>query len=314
MHYARSQASNPTSRHLSLKVAPCMTCRSHLTPWSLCSPFTRGRWGYVAKPKKGFVSGLIPKMGEASPDRVRVYVCLMSASGLRAADKNGLSDPYCKILYNNQKLQSSVCWETLDPVWEQDFQFKLAEAALPSSPITFQLFDKEFLTDRPLGRAELNIKEMDLKPSEPHDLILNLDTQGLLHVRVTWETITSPGPPKYIGDVCGDVTMYTAPQKSMPFTQVERFMPWLWMRWKMTSVSITFKAQAVQGLNSGGQVDPYAVFVLAAAKNWERRTRTLYNTDNPVWDADFSPIQCTIGQVCPLPRGVPATRISMCDL
>jgi Ca2+-dependent lipid-binding protein len=98
-------------------------------------------WGYIPRPKER--SPRRAGSHDSLADRVRVRVSLMNATGLLAADKNGLSDPYCKLQCIKDKFSSRVCKKTLDPVWEQDFQFKGNKDELLASPIKFELFDKD---------------------------------------------------------------------------------------------------------------------------------------------------------------------------
>jgi len=52
-----------------------------------------------------------------------VRVRLFSAQDLIAADSNGSSDPYVKLSLGSRKDTSTVKEESLDPVWDQVFEF-----------------------------------------------------------------------------------------------------------------------------------------------------------------------------------------------
>jgi Ca2+-dependent lipid-binding protein len=46
-----------------------------------------------------------------------------------AADKNGASDPYVRLTLGSKKLSSTVKHETLDPIWDEVFEFNGARLA-----------------------------------------------------------------------------------------------------------------------------------------------------------------------------------------
>ena len=52
-----------------------------------------------------------------------------SAEGLRAGDWTGKSDPYCRVITEQEGgetvvQETSVRWQTLDPVWDEEFEVK----------------------------------------------------------------------------------------------------------------------------------------------------------------------------------------------
>ena len=56
--------------------------------------------------------------------RGTLVVHLMDASGLRAADRGGTSDPYVKLKLGGAKRQSTVVKKTLAPTWAERFEFE----------------------------------------------------------------------------------------------------------------------------------------------------------------------------------------------
>lgn len=78
----------------------------------------RFRWMESTPPK---LSNTMRKY-EDDP-RVGITVTLISGQGLLAADSNGLSDPYCILRLGNSRKKSRVIPMTLNPVWEQEFEF-----------------------------------------------------------------------------------------------------------------------------------------------------------------------------------------------
>uniref|UniRef100_H2Y6V8 C2 domain-containing protein n=1 Tax=Ciona savignyi TaxID=51511 RepID=H2Y6V8_CIOSA len=57
------------------------------------------------------------------PDVGFAELKVISATGLRAADINGKSDPFCVVQLCNARAQTQTCYKTLDPVWNRVFTF-----------------------------------------------------------------------------------------------------------------------------------------------------------------------------------------------
>ena len=47
----------------------------------------------------------------------------MSATGLKSADRNGKSDPFVKLMLAGQRAKSKTIMMTLDPQWDEHFEF-----------------------------------------------------------------------------------------------------------------------------------------------------------------------------------------------
>tara|TARA_B100000795_G_scaffold68843_1_gene47855 strand:- start:294 stop:497 length:204 start_codon:yes stop_codon:yes gene_type:complete len=47
----------------------------------------------------------------------------VSATGLKSADRNGKSDPFVKLMLAGQRAKSKTIMETLDPQWDEHFEF-----------------------------------------------------------------------------------------------------------------------------------------------------------------------------------------------
>ena len=47
----------------------------------------------------------------------------MSATGLKSADRNGKSDPFVQLMLAGQRVKSKTIMETLDPQWDEHFEF-----------------------------------------------------------------------------------------------------------------------------------------------------------------------------------------------
>ena len=64
-----------------------------------------------------------------------VLVELKSAKDLPAADNNGLSDPYCKLLLAGTTKKSVIQYDTLSPVWNEKHDFVKVRITLPAVPV-----------------------------------------------------------------------------------------------------------------------------------------------------------------------------------
>lgn len=67
-------------------------------------------------------------------------VHLKKATALAAKDKSGHSDPYCVLSIGNRKLNSSVIKKTLNPVWDELFDFEVFD---DDKKLTITCWDKD---------------------------------------------------------------------------------------------------------------------------------------------------------------------------
>jgi len=94
------------------------------------------------------------------PDGVKLTV--VKALSIKAADVNGLSDPYCKIQYADKKAVSMVVHATLDPIW--NFTVTLPKGT-HSTNVIIEIWDKDRIgKDDFLGVVELYSLDLT-KPS-----------------------------------------------------------------------------------------------------------------------------------------------------
>ena len=92
------------------------------------------------------------------PGVLRVQV--ISATGIPAADGNGLSDPYAKVFLGGMPdvvRKTHVVKETLDPEWGEQFDFHGTLYEMTSAPLEVELSDQDNggLSKQVLGRASL---------------------------------------------------------------------------------------------------------------------------------------------------------------
>lgn len=90
------------------------------------------------------------------PDLVTSVQVIM-AKGLRAADANGLSDPFCRVIVGKRRVQTKVIFETLTPRWDETFVFSSREVAAceegGDGMLRFQIWDRDTFTKDFLGQV-----------------------------------------------------------------------------------------------------------------------------------------------------------------
>ncbi|XP_063718771.1 uncharacterized protein LOC134845668 isoform X2 [Symsagittifera roscoffensis] len=91
-------------------------------------------------------------------DHEDVELQIVRATGLKAADPGGTSDPFCVITVdgNQQKFKTEVIYKTLDPIWNEKLIIPY-----PYKIIEVKVMDKDTLRDDFLGRAIFLTKDTD---------------------------------------------------------------------------------------------------------------------------------------------------------
>ncbi|KAK8914610.1 putative ADP-ribosylation factor GTPase-activating protein AGD11 [Platanthera zijinensis] len=85
------------------------------------------------------------------------------------------SDPYLVLRMGNQKLKTRVIKKNLNPEWDEELTFSVAD---PSVPVKLEVYDKDtFSLDDPMGDAEFDVQpffealKMDLKGADDGTVI-----------------------------------------------------------------------------------------------------------------------------------------------
>lgn len=92
-----------------------------------------------------------------------IEIDVKEAKHLSAMDKNGASDPYCRLSsnFNKQNFKTPCIPKTLEPVWK-NAKYKFLSPP-KEGKITIQLFDRDrFSRDDFLGRVVLDISSFPL--------------------------------------------------------------------------------------------------------------------------------------------------------
>ena len=114
-------------------------------------------------------------------------VHLRHATGLKSADRNGLSDPYAKLSLAGQQHRSKTLKKTLSPTWDESFEFKGVLRALLSEALQLHVFDHDLVSqDDVLGHASVDLRALRQHGARQHDLVAQLSGQGCVHLHVSW--------------------------------------------------------------------------------------------------------------------------------
>ena len=149
---------------------------------------------------------------------------LISGSALKAADRNGKSDPFCVIMVGNKMRQSMVKKKTLEPVWDQGLDFKPTKLdRVCKRGMKIFVKDKDLFKDEIIG--EVTVKLDALEDHSTLSFTERLSPQGELKFVIKWEeviAVSMPSPerlpsptrlPPPKGDATG-VTPSPTPAKS----------------------------------------------------------------------------------------------------
>ena len=113
-----------------------------------------------------------PAKGAVAPVKsgsIKIKLSLSCGKDLVSMDSNGLSDPFCEIKLraikngkvtpshpNPQKQVSKIIWESLNPIWNEEFTFLVPV----SDCIRVSIFDKDIVGKDNMGKVDLQIPEL----------------------------------------------------------------------------------------------------------------------------------------------------------
>ena len=112
----------------------------------------------------------------AEEDARRRCIEIVSASGLRKADRYGKSDPYAKVWFNNNWVgQTDPVFKTLEPKWGRAFEVEVPKAG--GGELLVEVYDHDLGSAHDfLGQVRLTIPSSGKGPAEPplesHRLLL----------------------------------------------------------------------------------------------------------------------------------------------
>eukprot|EP00771_Trimastix_marina_P002778 gnl/Trimastix_PCT/3936.p1 GENE.gnl/Trimastix_PCT/3936~~gnl/Trimastix_PCT/3936.p1 ORF type:complete len:268 (+),score=38.54 gnl/Trimastix_PCT/3936:46-849(+) len=110
-------------------------------------------------------------------------VLLVAGEDLMKADIGGLSDPFVILSLGSSELRSSVIKETLNPTWNQVFNFNVRDRI---QALCLRVYDEDFIkSDDFLGDASVSLA--DLEDGQTRDVTVALENtrSGRLVLRLT---------------------------------------------------------------------------------------------------------------------------------
>ena len=96
----------------------------------------------------------------------RLSVLLVGAKGLRKADFMGKSDPYVELTFLSQQLQTSTTKrQTLNPLWNETFDFKGTRASFVRNGLGLKVFDYDWRVPKSshesIGEASVPLRRLE---------------------------------------------------------------------------------------------------------------------------------------------------------
>lgn len=116
-------------------------------------------------------------------DGYAVQVNLIEARNLKAMDRGGTSDPYCRVRVGNKVVHKTRhIKKTLTPDWNESFTTKVESNGV----LDFKVKDHNTITDVDIGENQFNVSNY-VKPGQPFDGWLPLSPEGTgeIHVKIT---------------------------------------------------------------------------------------------------------------------------------
>ena len=122
------------------------------------------------------------------------YIKIISAREVPVADNTGLSDPFCilELKDRKEKKKTAIKIQTLTPVWNQTFQFKILSYNTDMFILSLYDYDK-FSTNDYLGEWKKYIKSF--KPGVVYEE--EIKAGGLIKVKYH---LAFPGEPAFINN------------------------------------------------------------------------------------------------------------------
>ena len=226
------------------------------------------------------VESAVPTAG-ARWGSVRVH--LSHAVDLRAADADGLSDPYIVLKYGGRKETSAVVKKTLNPTFDWDFTFGFEEVeAVFVEPLRIEAWDYDWdSANDPIGHAHVSLADHRdaLLAGSRVELAVALEYKpllgkavgaGELFIALTWEggaLVTAPAVPKKRLP-----KRFRAPKGSEPSTggDMKVFLS---------------HATDLRAADNNGFSDPYIKLTLCGMVE---RSDVVYETLNPTFNWSFT--------------------------
>ncbi|XP_059831684.1 synaptotagmin VIII [Hypanus sabinus] len=185
-------------------------------------------------------------------------VGVLQATELKAMDFGGTSDPYVTVYLHpkkNPKYETKVHRKTLDPVFKEQFSFKLSQSDVEKTSVVMQVYDfNRFSKHDIIGEVRIALAQVNLNHAveEWHDLAKAQKEEDV-----------------ELGDIC--ISLRYVPASN-----------------KLTVVIL--EAKNLQIMDKGGLSDPYVKIrlILNNKKIKKRKTSVKKKTLNPYFNESFT--------------------------
>lgn len=198
-----------------------------------------------------------PSSGARSLDDFGVLrVTVLSASDLKAADRQGTSDPYAKLyLGDHLHHRTTVVKESLDPEWNENFEYHGVLRELLQHNLEIHLFDHDAVSiNDELGKAVFDISEVAQANFETSS---TLSIQGTVSVKLSWAPAklvkTGDMFMKHKGDIVAHMGKYVKHQFSLWLAQC--IGDGGWTEWKSYRITYHDKNEIEYGATVLGVAD-----------------------------------------------------------
>ena len=181
------------------------------------------------------------------------YIKIISGRNIKVADDTGLSDPFCILQIKNRKEKQKTATkiQTLTPVWNQTFQFKILSYNTDVFILTVYDYDKYSKNDL-LGEWEIPMKK--IKPGIVEQC--EVEAGGLILVKYH---LAYPGEPAFV---------------DKPFNV------------KTLNIKV-LEGKDIQTSNISALADLYCQMYIVGDIEYSK-TNIKYQTLSPIWNETFS--------------------------
>ncbi|XP_055929504.1 synaptotagmin-1-like [Argiope bruennichi] len=187
-------------------------------------------------------------------------VTVIQAEDLPGMDMSGTSDPYVKVYLlpdKKKKYETKVHRKTLNPIFNETFNFKIPYSEIASKTLVFAVFDFDrFSKHDQIGEVKIPLNTLDLAQTIEE-----------------WKELTSvegePGQENKLGDICFSL----------------RYVP---TAGKLTVVIL--EAKNLKKMDVGGLSDPYVkiALMLNGKRIKKKKTSIKKCTLNPYYNESFT--------------------------
>ncbi|KAI8372518.1 C2 domain-containing protein [Choanephora cucurbitarum] len=146
-------------------------------------------------------SSTVQQTRSIGEENATIQVELLGARNLKAMDRGGTSDPYCRVRFGNKVLHKTRhLKKTLSPEWNESFSAKVNS----NGTLDFKVKDHNTLSDVDIGDCQLNLANV-VKPGQPYDgwLALAPEGTGEIHVKISFADSDSASTTSKSGGLFG---------------------------------------------------------------------------------------------------------------